>query len=52
MPMYSVNEFYIGCIYTGEFIKKGKRYKIYRLPNNVRYQGLTFEKLIEFLQRL
>lgn len=48
--MYTINNFYIGCMYTGEFIKDGKRYKIYRLPNNTRYFGLTLNQLFKYLE--
>lgn len=50
--MYTVNNFYTGCMYTGEFIKNGRRYKIYRLPNNARYQGFTANQLFDYFASL
>lgn len=43
--MYTINKTIKGCRQVGEFIKKGKHYKIYRLPDNTRYSGLTLSQL-------
>lgn len=50
--MYSIDKFYEGCKLVGEFIKNGKRYKIYRLPNNTFYLGFTLNQLFQIFDYL
>lgn len=50
--MYTIDKTYNGCQQVGEFIKAGKRHKIYRLPDNVRYSGLTLNQLFKYLELL
>ncbi|MBQ8677211.1 MAG: hypothetical protein IJ529_01935 [Alphaproteobacteria bacterium] len=50
--MYAIDKICNGCQQIGEFIKAGKRHKIYRLPNNTRYYGLTLDQLFKYLEIL
>lgn len=48
--MYTIDKICNDCQQVGEFIKDGKRHKIYRLPNNTRYYGLTLDQLFKYLE--
>lgn len=48
--MYTIDKICNGCQQVGEFIKDGKRHKIYRLPNDTRYYGLTLDQLFKYLE--
>jgi hypothetical protein len=45
--MYTINKNIKGCRLVGEFIKNGKRYKIYHLPSDNRYIGLTLSQVFD-----
>lgn len=50
--MYTINNFYIGCKLVGNFIKNGKVYKIYQLPDVIYHQGFTANQLFDFFKTL